>query len=303
MDESGVGQAESFGYDVIEVGAGDVQVSISWNADSDVDLHVVDPYGDEIYYGNTRVSSGGVLDLDSNASCRIDGIRNENITWPEGEAPRGTYVVRVDYWDSCEVPATDYVVRMSYGGQQEVVSGTFTGGGDQGVAGSGVYVNTFRLWSNPTYVEGVTRSPIGEIRGQDSRGCGLFGSSRDGGARRHAGVDYTAAPGQSVFAVIDGVVSKIGYPYADDLSYRYIEITSQDRHPGGKSYVVRQFYVNPGVELGANVEAREAIGTYQELGSKYPGVTEHVHVEMRYDGVLVDPTELIPYPGTLPTCS
>ena len=33
-----------------QVGTGEVQVSVSWDAESDVDLHVVDPAGDEVYY-------------------------------------------------------------------------------------------------------------------------------------------------------------------------------------------------------------------------------------------------------------
>lgn len=65
---------------VTSVGTGDVQVTLSWNADSDVDLHVVDPSGEEIYWSNRRSASGGQLDLDSNAACAIDGVRNENIT-------------------------------------------------------------------------------------------------------------------------------------------------------------------------------------------------------------------------------
>src|SRR5207237_4273195 len=42
---------------------GDVQVSVSWDAPSDVDLHVVDPSGEEIFYGNPASASGGQLDV------------------------------------------------------------------------------------------------------------------------------------------------------------------------------------------------------------------------------------------------
>ena len=56
---------------------------------SDVDLHVVDPRGEEVFYGHPNSASGGRLDLDSNAACDLDHKRNENITWPVGRAPRG----------------------------------------------------------------------------------------------------------------------------------------------------------------------------------------------------------------------
>ena len=301
-DETGVGRAERFDYEVIEVGAGDVQVSLSWDTDSDVDLHVLDPNGDEVYWAQRRVSSGGELDLDSNAGCAIDGIRNENITWPERNAPRGTYTVRVDYWSSCSVPATNYVVRTSYGGQAGLFSGTFTGPGDRGRARSGIGISTLRLWANPTYNEGAKVSGVGQIRGQDGLGCGLFGASRNPGGS-HRGVDYVAELGQEVFAVIDGKITKLGRPYGNDLSYRYIEVTSPDRHSGEKAYVVRQFYVEPSVGVGEDVKAGQVIGTLQKLGRRYPGITEHVHVEMRYNSQVVDPTALIPYRGSLPDCN
>lgn len=74
---------------ILRVGSGDVQVSVSWDAPTDVDLHVVDPDGEEIYFGNLTSASGGTLDLDSNPACSLDNINNENVVWPTGSAPRG----------------------------------------------------------------------------------------------------------------------------------------------------------------------------------------------------------------------
>jgi len=139
-------------FRVIQVGTGDIQVTLSWDADSDVDLHVVDPNGEEVYFANTEVSSGGNLDLDSNAGCSIDDVRNENITWPTGSAPRGTYTVRVDYWSSCDVAETNYTVLVNNGGNVEVFSGTFTGPGDRGGLGSGVLITTFERTTGPASV-------------------------------------------------------------------------------------------------------------------------------------------------------
>jgi uncharacterized protein YfaP (DUF2135 family) len=135
---------------VASVGTGDVQVTLSWDADSDVDLHVVDPAGEEVYYGHRSAASGGALDLDSNAGCSIDGVRNENITWPVGRAPRGQYIVRVDYWSSCGVERTNYTVRVNSGGNVQIFTGTFTGVGDQGGRGSGLLITTFDRTTGPT---------------------------------------------------------------------------------------------------------------------------------------------------------
>jgi uncharacterized protein YfaP (DUF2135 family) len=150
-DPSGaVGPYTTLSTTVIRVGTGDVQVTLSWDRDSDVDLHVIAPGGDEIYYGRPQSPTGGTLDLDSNAGCEIDGVRNENITWPTGRAPRGQYSVRVDYWSSCGVNSTHYTVRVNNGGSVQVVEGSFTGPGDQGGPSSGRIVASFERLSGPT---------------------------------------------------------------------------------------------------------------------------------------------------------
>ena len=113
---------------VTHVGTGDVQVSVSWSGASDVDLHVFDPSGEEVYYSNLTAASGGTLDLDSNPACNIDNINNENIVWPVGQAPHGTYRVVVHYYDDCGVPESDYVVTVQMAGQSpRTFSGSFVG--------------------------------------------------------------------------------------------------------------------------------------------------------------------------------
>ena len=56
---------------VTTVGTGDVQVSVSWDVSNDIDLHVVDPNGFEIYWDDDTSPEGGTLDLDSNAGCAV----------------------------------------------------------------------------------------------------------------------------------------------------------------------------------------------------------------------------------------
>jgi hypothetical protein len=129
---------------MISVGTGDVQVNITWNSTADVDLHVVDPLGEEAYWAHKTLVSGGQLDLDSNAGCGSDGPRAENIFWASGlVAPRGDYVVRVDYWSNCSAVRTDYVVTINMRGKPPAVyTGFFTGSGDGGGKGSGRIITT-----------------------------------------------------------------------------------------------------------------------------------------------------------------
>ncbi len=140
----GAGAAVGHTVEVLSVGTGDIQVSVSWDAASDVDLHVVDPSGEEIYFANRRSASGGELDLDSNAGCGGQDVRNENITWADGTAPRGQYTIRVNYWSACSVDRTNYVVTVRVRGQAtRTFTGTFTGSGSGGGLGSGDVITTF----------------------------------------------------------------------------------------------------------------------------------------------------------------
>lgn len=147
-----IGDGSSYGaytitpVTVINVGTGDVQISLSWNSAADVDLHVVDPSGEEIYYGSRESASGGMLDLDSNAACGSDGPRNENITWPVHGAPSGTYHVLVDYWSACAAASTDFTVAVNARGMEpQTMTGTFTGDGDRGGAGDGMEITTLTV--------------------------------------------------------------------------------------------------------------------------------------------------------------
>ena len=113
---------------VHRVGTGDVQVSVSWTGATDVDLHVYAPDGERIYFANKQGASGGTLDLDSNPGCTIDNVNNENIVWPVGAAPAGTYRVVLDYWSACSQPRSDYVVTVQMAGQPaRIFSGSFVG--------------------------------------------------------------------------------------------------------------------------------------------------------------------------------
>lgn len=130
-----VSAVDATNVSIVEVGTGDVQVSVSWNEDVDVDLYVVDPNGETVYYGSTTSSSGGELDLDSNPACSIDGIRNENVTWPTGEAPSGTYEVRLNLYADCDIDQTSWVVTVQAIGRtyrwEGVLEAPGLGGGEE----------------------------------------------------------------------------------------------------------------------------------------------------------------------------
>jgi hypothetical protein len=82
----------------VVLGTGDVQVTLEWGSNADLDLAVTDPNGETVNFGNRGPSStGGQLDVDSNVGCPADARSGvENVFWPPGQAPAGTYTVEVN---------------------------------------------------------------------------------------------------------------------------------------------------------------------------------------------------------------
>jgi hypothetical protein len=113
------------------LGTGDVQVTLRWDNSADLDLHVVDPGGEEIYFGVPTSTSGGQLDVDANGDCSGDPPV-ENVYWPTGGAPGGTYWVSVVYYGSCDSSGTaNYEVTTRINGQVvDVRSGTVSSAGE-----------------------------------------------------------------------------------------------------------------------------------------------------------------------------
>ncbi|MEO7033228.1 MAG: hypothetical protein ABI548_05185 [Polyangiaceae bacterium] len=105
--------------------AGALTVTLTWDTESDLDLHVVDPSGTEIFHGARSsvdlLSSGaagasvGFLDVDSNAQCVIDGLRQEDAIWVD-KPPSGHYLVRVDTTSLCDRPNAHWTVRVTLEG-------------------------------------------------------------------------------------------------------------------------------------------------------------------------------------------
>lgn len=112
------------------IGVGRVTVTLGWNSTADLDLHVTDPYGEEIYWLNPFSSSGGVLDYDD--WCDDHGPDGqpggpENIYWRD--PPSGTYIVEIEYYDQCHYEGpTQWWVRILIDGQAQYFNGSISPG-------------------------------------------------------------------------------------------------------------------------------------------------------------------------------
>jgi hypothetical protein len=138
----GAGNGEGFGVarfgnggEVIRgvaVKVGDPQFTLIWDAKSvDIDLHVIEPKGDHLYFGHRNGRQGGELDVDNTW-----GYGPENIYWlvspgsrrspkVKGAGPTGAYRWSVHYYAAHreDRPHVHWQVRIKHAGEVEIVDG------------------------------------------------------------------------------------------------------------------------------------------------------------------------------------
>jgi hypothetical protein len=143
-DNPGAGDGDGFGLARfgeggelirgVSVKVGDPQFTLIWNADGvDLDLHVIEPGGKEIYWEEPKGAKGGELDVDNTR-----GFGPENIYWlvdsdgpdtekVKGPGPPGVYKWFVVYWGGFGGIAkpTHWQVRVKHDGQVKVYHGKF----------------------------------------------------------------------------------------------------------------------------------------------------------------------------------
>ncbi len=119
----------------VEVKVGDPQFTLIWDNDADLDLHVIEPGGKEIYWEDPKGNPGlgGELDVDN-----VKGFGPENIYWLRqaegaekeipGPGPSGTYKWFVVYWGGFGgVPKlTHWKVRIKHDGKVDLQTGKFS---------------------------------------------------------------------------------------------------------------------------------------------------------------------------------
>ena len=120
---------------------GRLVVQLLWDRAVDLDLHVADPAGAEVWANKPSayvppappatpdpngIAAAGYLDRDSNRGCALDGKNREHVIYPT-TAPSGHYVVRVDTFSLCgQVVANWTVAAYVDGAVVASVRGTST---------------------------------------------------------------------------------------------------------------------------------------------------------------------------------
>ena len=100
---------------------GDIEVSLFWSTNADLQLLVRDPAGESVFDDNPLVVSGGILQEAGNVNCvpAATGSPVSYIYWPPGTIRPGTYEVEVWYQNACTElpPAVDFTLLIEVNGQ------------------------------------------------------------------------------------------------------------------------------------------------------------------------------------------
>jgi len=126
------------------------------------------------------------------------------------------------------------------------------------------------------------------MRYTDKFGSGHYGAPR--GNKTHRGIDIHAPVNSMILSPVMGEITKQGFPYGDDLSFRYVEITTSD------SLRFRFFYVKllSSLTIGDKIQIDDVIGYTQDLNNRYEGITPHFHFEVKdEDNNYLDPNTFL----------
>lgn len=100
-------------------------------------------------------------------------------------------------------------------------------------------------------------------------GSRTFASSRGGGKRAHAGIDFVAPHGTKVYAITSGTVQRVAVFYSSTLA---VEVKNDD------GSILRYCEISTNLEEGDRVEQGEIIGKIMRADSG----TEMLHMEVYY---------------------
>ena len=140
----------------------------------------------------------------------------------------------------------------------------------------------------------VLTNPTGQKIRVDSMGDGHWGTSREGGKRRHKGIDLSTVVGQPILCPIDGRVMNLKgdngripmliiYPTIPNPHYDRIEILYTGMLEGVNSGEYRDISVGEPIGIALDLEKVKK--------KKYKGVPPHAHIQMFKDGECIDPTQ------------
>jgi hypothetical protein len=96
--------------------------SLTWDADVDLDLHVVTPDGRDVNPKHPLVnpvdagvqppSNDARIDRDSLARCVPDGLRQEDLAFPKRPASGDTFEIHANLFNACGKPSVNFTLTV-----------------------------------------------------------------------------------------------------------------------------------------------------------------------------------------------
>jgi murein DD-endopeptidase MepM/ murein hydrolase activator NlpD len=122
------------------------------------------------------------------------------------------------------------------------------------------------------------------LRGLDTWGSGAFDAPR--GERRHRGIDIVIEPGETVLCPLDGNIVRVAEPYDDEPRFNGLLLSGSGSY---SDLELKLFYLDD-FALGP-IKTGAVMAMAQDIALRYPGITPHIHVELRVNGDLQNPTD------------
>uniref|UniRef100_A0AAU8KX59 Uncharacterized protein n=1 Tax=Serratia phage Kevin TaxID=3161161 RepID=A0AAU8KX59_9CAUD len=100
---------------------GEMRISLSWFNNDDLDLHVIEPSSEHIYFHHRNSASGGTLDIDMNGLGGMSPTRTpvENVFWKRASSMReGIYSVYVNNYSAREMVDVGFEMEIEFKGEK-----------------------------------------------------------------------------------------------------------------------------------------------------------------------------------------
>jgi hypothetical protein len=133
-------------------------VSLTWHADSDLDLSIQAPDGttyDRVNRSSFRDdgSIGFGLEFDGSTGCVVDGKRRENLVWYDEPERGSTWLVYANLFDACHHAAVAFEATVYR--RQRNADGSFRLEADEPVRGELLRVQQNGGAGNPLYLSAI----------------------------------------------------------------------------------------------------------------------------------------------------
>ncbi|WP_256009622.1 M23 family metallopeptidase [Desertivirga xinjiangensis] len=263
---------EKYGQNLIDAGLRESALGKAWFGQAEASLlkplSVTIPYKESGYFSAEQPRA---------AAVRFEAKRGQRISISLDKKPATNFCIYVDLW---EAKTSGNKKLLAYADTNAAPfkhdiddNGIYILRLQPELLGSGEY--TLTISSGPSLAFPVQKGKIGSF----------WGADRDGGVRRHEGVDIFAAKRTPALAAADGFVSRVG---DNKLGGKVVFI-----RPEGKNYNL--YYAHLDEQLvtdGQKVSAGDTIGLVGNTGNAI-NTAPHLHFGIYTGGGAIDPLDFI----------